>query len=89
MSRCRAALPGEIAPLVAQAVQNRPDLKDLQLEQAAAERFTKAERDLYFPTVSAVAAYGRRPGRSVGGPRAATASVGLNVNIPIFNGGLV
>jgi outer membrane protein len=81
------ALPADLAPLVAQAVQNRPDLKDLQLEQAAAERFTKAERDLYFPTVSAIAAAGVVPAGVTEVP-GRYGAVGLNVNIPILNGGL-
>ncbi len=81
------ALPADLAPLVAEAVQNRPDLKDLQLEQAAAERFTKAERDLYFPTVSALATAGVVP---AGAPQVPGhyGAIGLNVNIPILNGGL-
>jgi len=81
------ALPADLAPLVAQAVQSRPDLKDLQLEQAAAERFTEAERDLYFPTVSAMAAAGLGPA-GVSEVPGRYGAVGLNVNIPILNGGL-
>jgi len=81
------ALPADLAPLVAQAVRNRPDLKNLQLEQAAAERFTKAERDLYFPTVSATAVVGAVPA-GVSEVPGRYGAVGLNVNIPILNGGL-
>jgi len=81
------ALPADLAPLVAQAVQSRPDLKDLQLEQAAAERSTDAERDLYFPTVSAMAAAGLGPA-GVSEVPGRYGAVGLNVNIPILNGGL-
>ena len=47
-------------------MQNRPDLKGLQLQQSAAERFTQAEHDLYFPTVNAIAAAGGVP---AGAPR--------------------
>jgi len=81
------ALPANLAPLVALAMENRPDLKDLKLEQAAAERFTKAERDLYFPTVSALAALGVVP---AGEPQipGRYGAIGLNINIPILNGGL-
>ncbi len=82
-----AALPAQADPLIAQAMQNRPDLKDLQLRQSAAERFTRAEHDLYYPTVSALAAAGGVP---AGEPQipGVYGAVGINVNIPIFNGGL-
>jgi outer membrane protein len=82
-----AGLPAKADPLIAQAMQNRPDLKDLQLRQSAAERFTRAEHDLYYPTVSALAAAGGVP---AGEPQipGAYGAVGVNVSIPIFNGGL-
>jgi outer membrane protein len=82
-----AALPAQADRLIAQAMQNRPDLKSLQLQQSAAERFTRAEHDLYYPTVSAVAAAGGVP---AGEPQVpgAYGAVGINVTIPVFNGGL-
>lgn len=82
-----AALPAQADPLIAQAMQNRPDLKDLQLLQSAAERFTRAEHDLYYPTVSALAAAGGVPA-GVSQVPDHYAAAGINVNIPIFNGGL-
>jgi outer membrane protein len=82
-----AALPAQADPLITQAMQNRPDLKSLQLQQSAAERFTRAEHDLYYPTVSALAAAGGVP---AGEPQVpgAYGAVGVNVSVPIFNGGL-
>jgi outer membrane protein len=82
-----AALPTQPDPLIAQAMQTRPDLKTLQLQQSAAERFTRAEHDLYYPTVSALAAAGAVPAGVSQVPREYGA-VGLNVSIPILNGGL-
>jgi hypothetical protein len=32
-------------------MQNRPELKSMRLQQSAAERFTKAEHALYFPSL--------------------------------------
>lgn len=81
------ALPVQADPLIAQAMQNRPDLKNLQLLQAAAERFTHAEHDLYYPTVSALAAAGGVPA-GVSQIPGHYAAAGINVNIPVFNGGL-
>ena len=43
-----AALPDQVDPFVQQALQDRPELKDLRLEQSAAERFVKAEHALHF-----------------------------------------
>jgi outer membrane protein len=82
-----APLPDRVADLIRQAMADRPDLKDLRLQESAAQRFTRAEHDLYFPSVGVVgtagfapAAYDTVPGRY--------GAVGLNVNVPIFNGGL-
>lgn len=82
-----AGLPAQADPLIAQAMQNRPDLKDLQLLQAAAERFTRAEHDLYYPTVSGLVAAGGVP-VGVSQVPGHYAAAGVNVSIPVFNGGL-
>jgi outer membrane protein len=81
------ALPDQVDPLVQQALQDRPELKDLRLEQSAAEQFAKAEHALKYPTVAVLGTAGFVPlgERAVPGRYGA---VGLNVNIPIFNGGL-
>jgi outer membrane protein len=80
-------LPDRIDPLIQGAIQNRPELKDLRLEQNAAERFAKAEHSLFYPTIGALGVAGFVPAgeQTVPGRYGA---VGLNVNIPIFNGGL-
>jgi outer membrane protein len=81
------ALPGSVDPLLSQALRDRPELKSLRLEQSAAERFAKAEHSLIYPTVGVVGAAGVVPAHeaAVAGRYGA---VGLNVNIPVFNGGL-
>jgi outer membrane protein len=85
------AMPGALPPsaddLVRQAVQNRPELKDLRLQQSAAERFTRAEHDLYYPTVGVLGSTGLAPA-AVANVADKYGAVGVNVNIPIFNGGL-
>ncbi len=80
-------LTGAADSMVQQALQSRPELKDLRLEQSAAERFAKAEHALNYPTVGLAGSTGvvaagvaQIPGRY--------GAVGLNINIPIFNGGL-
>jgi outer membrane protein len=81
------ALPDRVSDLVREAVEDRPEVKELRLQQGAAERLTKAEHDLYCPNVGIVgtagfvpAGYATIPGRY--------GAIGLNVTIPIFNGGL-
>ncbi|HLY63047.1 MAG TPA: TolC family protein [Terriglobia bacterium] len=82
-----SAPPQQFADLVAQAFQNRPELIGQHYNQQAAEKFARAERDLWFPTISGVATAGITPlhQRQLADNYAAA---GLNVNIPIFNGHL-
>lgn len=82
-----AAPPPDFAVLLQQAIQNRPDLASLRLDAASAHSYATAERDLWFPTISAAGAAGLTPvGADQLAPRYAAA--GVNVNVPIFNGHL-
>jgi outer membrane protein len=81
------ALPGRVDPLVQQALQVRPELKDLRLEQNAAERFSKAEHALFYPSVGAAGMAGFVPAGEAAIP-GRYGAIGVNVNIPVFNGGL-
>ena len=80
-------LPDRVEELLQTAVANRPELRDLRLETSAAERFVKAERSFYYPSVGVIGSAGFAPAafESVPGKYGA---VGVNLNIPIFNGGL-
>jgi outer membrane protein len=82
-----ASPPASFSDLLQQAVQNRPDLATLRLDAASAHSYALAERDLWFPTISAMGAAGLTP---VGVEQLAPhyAAGGVNVNIPIFNGHL-
>jgi outer membrane protein len=80
-------LPDRILDLVRAAMQDRPDLKDLRLEEGAAQQFAKAEHDLYYPSVGVLATAGFAPAGEVQIP-GRYGAIGLNVTIPIFNGGL-
>jgi len=73
--------------LIAQALRDRPDLASLQLGRDALERFAEAEKRLRNPTISAAAAAGVAPVRD---PRIQEtySGAGINVNIPVLNGGL-
>ena len=56
-----APMPDRVDDLIREAMQNRPELKSLRLQQSAAERFTKAEHDLYYPSVGVIGTAGFVP----------------------------
>ena len=80
-------LADRVQDLIDAAIQNRPELKDLRLQQNAAERFAKAEHALYFPTVGVLGAAGFAPAAEAQIP-GRYGAIGMNISIPIFNGGL-
>jgi outer membrane protein len=80
-------LPDQVDPFIQQALQDRPELKDLRLEQNAAERFIKAEHALFYPTVTIAGTAGFVPAGEATVP-GRYGAIGLNVSIPVFNGGL-
>ena len=82
-----APLPDKVDDLIRESMQNRPELKSLRLRQSAAERFTKAEHDLYYPTLGVIGAAGFVP-TGVDTVPGKYGAIGMNVSIPIFNGGL-
>ena len=54
-------MPDQIAPLLDEALRNRPELATLRLEENAAQRFAQAEHDLYYPTISVAGTAGFVP----------------------------
>jgi outer membrane protein len=85
-----AAPPADAEALITEAIQNRPELRELHLRQQAAERFEAAERDLSRPSVDLLGVAGALPYLDQT-PHVAPdeyEAVALNVNIPIFNGHL-
>jgi outer membrane protein len=79
--------PPEFAPLLQEALQDRPEIISQGFSVKSAQSFATAERDLYFPTISAVGVAGTVPFRQDILP-SRYAAAGFNVNIPIFNGWL-
>jgi outer membrane protein len=80
-------LPDTVVALVQEAIQKRPDLAGLRLEQTAAERNYLAERALMFPTIGVVGTAGFVPSGEATVP-GKYGAIGLNVTVPLFNGGL-
>jgi outer membrane protein len=75
----------DAVPLIQQALQQRPEVKALQEEVTAATKFSKAEHDLWWPTVNAAGAVGLAPVRD-DHISSWYGAVGVNINIPVFNG---
>jgi outer membrane protein len=86
------APPANFSDLLQRAFRDRPELISMRLDANSAHTYATAERDLWFPTVSAVGAMGLTPygpGIDQGGLHSTRyAAAGVNVNIPIFNGHL-
>ena len=55
--------PGDPDQLIAEAFSKRPEILALEFESQSAEKLHAAERDQFFPTVSALAAIGDAPVR--------------------------
>ncbi len=83
-----AALSADVAAFVAQALRDRPDLNLLQHNRDAADQLAEAEKKLSYPTVSLLATAGATPEHDHTIPRDHYEAAGMNINIPVFNGGL-
>jgi outer membrane protein len=77
----------DVTPLIMTAMRQRPEVLALQDQVEAAEKFGHAEHDLWKPTISALGMVGVAPVRNENLPNWYGA-VGVNVNIPVFNGSL-
>lgn len=85
------APPATADSLVAQAIDNRPELASLRAAREGAYKFAAAEKDLKRPTVSGLAVAGYTP--YINNPTSSPIppeyeAVAANVSIPIFNGHL-
>jgi outer membrane protein len=77
--------PGNVDDLISQAFAFRPEILSLEFQYQSAQKFHTAERDLFFPDIRAVGAVGDTPVRN---PVLSNwyGAVGVNVEIPLFNG---
>lgn len=76
----------DIEALTALAMRSRPDLAALDDQYQSAERFSRAEHDLWRPTISALGTVGGTPVRADAINSSWYGAAGVNLNIPIFNG---
>lgn len=77
--------PMDAGPLIQEALNQRPEVRALEDQVTAASKYGKAEHDLWWPTVSASGVVGLAPVRDDHISNWYGA-VGVNINIPIFNG---
>ena len=73
------------ALLIQEALNQRPEVRALENDVTAASKFSKAEHDLWWPTISANGVVGSAPVRDDHISNWYGA-VGVNINIPVFNG---
>lgn len=78
----------DLASLVNDALQDRPDLNLLKHNRDAAYQFAKAESKLSAPTVDFLAAAGAIPARDHLLAKDNYEGAAINIHIPVFNGGL-
>jgi outer membrane protein len=83
-----AAKPVDPSGLVDTALSQRPDLARLRLERDAASQYALAQKALNYPTVSASGAGGLIPVRDTSHFEDRYAAAGVNLSLPIFDGGL-
>ena len=80
-------LPPDANALVAQAMQNRPDLQSLNFTEQSARKFSTAQHEQLLPTFSALGVVGDTPaGSSQYFTTTWYGAVGGNISIPIFSG---
>jgi outer membrane protein len=75
----------DVQPLILQALRQRPEVASLQYQVESAQKNSNAEHDLWRPTVNALGVVGQASVRDVQIPNWYGA-VGVNINIPVFNG---
>jgi outer membrane protein len=80
------AAPEDAEALVKSAMAARPDLAAMNDESLAAKQYSTAQRELWMPTVSALAAVGGTPVRADQIQSSWYGAAGANVSIPVFNG---
>ncbi len=74
--------------LIDVALSRRPDLARLRLERDGAAQYAKAQKALSYPTINAFGSGGLIPVRDTAHFDDRYAAAGVNLSLPIFDGGL-
>ena len=80
------APPGNVDELISTALAVRPEILALDFQPESAAKFQKAERDLLFPNIRALGTVGDTPVRNPAISPNWYGAIGVNVDIPVFNG---
>jgi outer membrane protein len=80
-------LENDVAIYIREALATRPDLKASKLQAQSAHQFAIAQKKLSYPTISALGTAGEIPERDAT-LKQAYGAAGVNINVPVFNGGL-
>jgi outer membrane protein len=83
-----AGLDADIDAQVTTALRDRPDFQLVRHTRDAAYQIAQAEKKLMYPTVSLQAIAGAIPEHDHTIARHHYEAAGVNINIPVFNGGL-
>ncbi|MDB6054848.1 MAG: outer rane efflux protein [Verrucomicrobiales bacterium] len=82
----QASISTNLTELIFIALKENPALKRLRLESESANKTSRAERALHYPTISAVASAGIIPAGDKTF-REDYAAAGINLSLPLFAGG--
>lgn len=80
------AQPPNAEQLIQTALQQRPDLQASSYDQQSSQKYARAEWEQLLPTITAAGTAGTVPIRSSEYEENWWGAVGVNMNIPIFNG---
>jgi len=80
------APPDNVDDLISTAFTMRPEILALEFQSEAARKFQKAERDLLFPDIRALGVVGDTPVRNPIISPNWYGGVGINIDVPVFNG---
>jgi outer membrane protein len=83
-----APAPVDSSSLIDEALSKRPDLSRLRLERDAAVQFARAQQALSYPTINAFGGGGIIPVRDEAHLDSHYGAAGVNLSLPIFDGGL-
>jgi outer membrane protein len=80
-------ITNDVSALILTALEQRPDLARLRYQRDSAKEFARAQAKLIYPTVNAIGTAGDIPTGNSHLP-SDYAAAGVNLNIPIYTGGL-
>lgn len=83
-----ASLNSDMQSFVDEGLHDRPDLNELRRNSAATQEYAKAEKDLSYPTVNLLGTAGAIPYHDPTLTHENYGAAGVNISIPVFNGGL-